>query len=100
MTVDELLAGAEEAVMPSVQIEVYKKMYERFPDDAMADKALFMVGFIYSEELGDYEEAGVYFRKLKEEYPTSDFVKPADWMLENMGKDTSDLIEVPEGPGE
>jgi len=100
MTVEELLAATEEAVMPSVQIEVYKKIYERFPDDAMADKALFMVGFIYSEELGDYEEAGVYFRRLKEEYPTSDFVKPADWMLENMGKDTSDLVEVPEGSGE
>ncbi|UCE26772.1 MAG: peptidyl-prolyl cis-trans isomerase [Candidatus Coatesbacteria bacterium] len=100
MTVDELLTEAEAAVMPSVQIEIYKKIHERFPDDEMADKALFMVGFIYSEELGDYEEAAVYFRKLKEEYPTSDFVKPADWMLENMGKDTSDLIELPEGSGE
>jgi peptidyl-prolyl cis-trans isomerase C len=95
MTVEELLAEAEAAVMPVVQIEIYKKIYERFPDDEMADKALFMTGFIYSEEVADYEEAAVYFRKLKEEYPASDFVKPADWMLENMGRDTSDLI-VPE----
>lgn len=96
MTVDELLAEAEKAVMPSVKIEIYKKIYERFPDDEMADKALFMVGFTYSEELADYDEAAKYFHKLEDEYPTSDFVKPAGWMLENMGKDTSDLI-TPEG---
>lgn len=96
MTVEEMFAAAEAAVMPVVQIEIYKKAYERFPDDEMADKALFMVGFTYSEELADYEEAAVYFRKLEEEYPASDFVKPARWMLENMGKDTSDLI-APEG---
>jgi outer membrane protein assembly factor BamD (BamD/ComL family) len=52
-----------------------------------------MAGFIYSEEIKDYDTAREYFERIINEYPDSENADSAQWMLDNMGKDT---IEIPE----
>jgi len=93
----ELMAEAENAVMPVVAIQAYEKYVERFPDDAHADKALFMAGFLYAEELKDYARAKDKFRALLASYPHSDYAPSASWMIEHMGEEDVGLPPVPPG---
>jgi hypothetical protein len=50
-----------------------------------------MIGFIYSEELKDYEKAEAAMRKVVENYPDCDLSDDAGWMLEHMGENLEDL---------
>jgi peptidyl-prolyl cis-trans isomerase C len=81
----ELMAEAENAATPLVSIQAYEKFVERFPNAEGADKALFMAGFLYSEELKDYSTAKDKFRALLSSYPGSDYAASASWMVEHMG---------------
>lgn len=83
----ELMTVAESAATPLLSIQAYDKYVERFPNDPQADKALFMSGFLYSEELRDYASAKDKFRQLLAKYPKSDYAESARWMIENMGKE-------------
>ncbi len=84
---EELMAEAEDAATPLVAIQGYEKFVERFPDRPGADKALFMAGFLYSEELNDYATAKDKFRALMASYPDSDYAPSAAWMMEHMGEE-------------
>lgn len=84
---DELMAKAEGAATPLVAIQGYEKFVERYPDKEGADKALFMAGFLYSEELKDYATAKDKFRALLATYPDSDYTSSARWMIEHMGEE-------------
>jgi peptidyl-prolyl cis-trans isomerase C len=84
---DELMAKAEGAATPIVAIQGYEKFVERFPNHEGADKALFMAGFLYSEELQDYATAKDKFRALLASYPDSDYAASARWMIEHMGEE-------------
>lgn len=84
---DELMANAEGAATPIVAIQGYEKFVERFPNHEGADKALFMAGFLYSEELQDYATAKDKFRALLASYPDSDYAASARWMIEHMGEE-------------
>jgi parvulin-like peptidyl-prolyl isomerase len=103
MTAAELMDEAETAATPLVAIQAYEKFVERFPDRENADKALFMAGFLYSEELNDYSTAKDKFRALLTSYPNSDYAASAGWMMEHMGEeDLSWPSDMPglEGRGE
>jgi peptidyl-prolyl cis-trans isomerase C len=84
---DELMEEAETAATPLVAIQGYEKFVERFPNHEGADKALFMAGFLYSEELKDYSTAKDKFRTLLSSYPDSDYAASANWMIEHMGEE-------------
>jgi peptidyl-prolyl cis-trans isomerase C len=84
---DELMEEAETAATPLVAIRGYEKFVERFPNHEGADKALFMAGFLYSEELNDYSTAKDKFRALLSSYPDSDYAASANWMIEHMGEE-------------
>jgi len=87
MSPDELMAEAEGAATPIVAIQGYEKFVERFPDRDGADKALFMAGFLYSEELNDYPIAKDKFRALLSSHPDSEYASSARWMIEHMGEE-------------
>lgn len=99
----ELMDEAEFAATPLVSIQAYEKFVERFPGHEDADKALFMAGFLYSEELKDYSTAKDKFRALVSSYPGSDYAASAAWMMEHMGEENlswpSDM-PGPEGKAE
>jgi tetratricopeptide (TPR) repeat protein len=93
MDVEELLEAAEIADL-SQAVWIFEEIYERFPDDEMADDALFTSGLIYySKEQRDYTEATYFFERLLEEYPESYFVQTTDQILEKIRKEISDVIK-------
>jgi len=85
-TPEELWEIAQIEDDPNKRIEYYLKLASLYPDHRYAPEALFMVGFIYSEELKDIVQARRVFERLVERYPDSDVVESARWMMKNMNK--------------
>lgn len=72
---------------PEWAIKFYDRILSLSPESAHRDKALFLKGFVYSEELNEQDKAKETFKKFIEEYPESELKDDAEFMLENMGKE-------------
>jgi hypothetical protein len=85
-TAEQLYRLATETGNNHAKIDYYETLVEAYPQDERTDDALFMLGFIYSEEFGDRPMAGMYFRRLLHEWPQSDLADDAEFMLKNLGR--------------
>jgi len=72
---------------PQLAIKVFEEIQKYFPASSNRDKAAFMIGFVYSEQLKDYPKAKEAFEKFIKEYPQSDLKDDAEFMLKNLGKE-------------
>jgi peptidyl-prolyl cis-trans isomerase C len=85
-TPQELFEYAQNSPNSKTRIEAFQEIVDKFPDDAYAPQALFMIGFVYAEEEGDKVMADHTFNDLLRRYPDSDVAESARWMLANMDK--------------
>ena len=67
-------------------VEALEKIIIEFPDSRDAEKSLFMIAYIYAENIPNYTEAERAFRKFIAKYPDSEMAPSAEKMLENLGK--------------
>lgn len=91
----DLFREAGEQPGPEDRIRGYRRVVELYPQDAYAPQALFMVGFVESEEKRDYDQADVAFRELIARYPNSELATSAQWMIDNMRSDKTPDFELP-----
>ena len=87
----EMFQEAQNAGDPASRIAAYRKVVDEYPDAEVSPQALFMVGFIQSEELKDHDAAERVFRELLQRYPHSELAASAQWMVDHMRTD-----EVPQ----
>ena len=73
-----------------------KRLLSEYPSSNVSPQAQFMVGFIYSEELKDYDQAEHAFKALLEHYPKSELADSARWMIEHMRTDAAPPFASPE----
>lgn len=94
-TAAKLFALAQSSNSPMKRIKYYKEIVTNHSDDPFACEAQFMIGFVYSEELHDYDQARGAFEKVLGLRDTckKDLVESATWMLENMGTAPPDFQE-------
>ena len=71
---------------PYERIQYYRDIVNNYPDHQHAPQALFMIGFVYAEELRDTQRAKKTFGELLREYPDSEVAGSAQWMLDNIDK--------------
>lgn len=83
-TAREAFNEAQSAGAPAARIDAYRKVVEEYPDSDVSPQAAFMVGFIQSEELKDYDAATKSFHNLLSRYPKSELAASARWMLDHM----------------
>jgi TolA-binding protein len=67
-------------------IETYQELLKAYPDSPLAYKAQFLIGFVYSENLKDQENAKINYQKVIHDYPDCDLADDARYMLEIMDK--------------
>ncbi len=60
---------------------IYDGILKKYPDHPKSDRALFLMGYIENEFLGNKEKAKVYFNDLMVRYPKSDLIKDAKFLL-------------------
>ena len=96
---DEIMRLATESTEPHDKIDLYEALLRRYPTYARADEARFMIGFMYSEELHDIEQARVHYEKVLSDYPQSSIRESAQYMLQHMGEGAQmpNFEEPPEG---
>ena len=87
----EMFQDAQNAGDAPARIAAYRRLVDEYPDADVTPQALFMVGFIYSEEQKDYDQAERVFRELLQRYPKSELAASAQWMVDHMRTD-----EVPD----
>jgi peptidyl-prolyl cis-trans isomerase C len=81
-TPEQLFQLAQDAKDPLERIAYYRQVVERHPDADQADRAMFMVGFVYSEEMQDTAHAQEAYGEFLRRYPDSDLAKDARYMLD------------------
>ncbi len=82
----ELFNYAQNSTDPRQRIAAFQQIIDKFPQDQYAPQAMFMIGFVYAEELKDYLTADRTFNQLITKYPESEMAQTARWMLDNLEK--------------
>lgn len=90
-TPEDFFKEAQAAVTPLQRIDLYKTLVQRYPKEKVSVQALFMIGFTYAEEMGEYDLAKAAFQEFLRVHPDSDLAGSAKWMLDNMGQPGPDL---------
>ncbi len=68
--------------------DYYQTLVDLYPEHERADDALFMIGFLSIEEVGETVPAARALRRLQSEYPESEFVEQLEWLLQNTSVST------------
>src|SRR4029077_6207484 len=87
----DMFQEAQAAGDPDARIAAYRKVVDEYPQADVTPQALFMVGFVNSEEKKDYDAAEKVFKELLQRYPKSELAASAQWMVDHMRTD-----EVPD----
>ena len=80
----DLFKEAQEAGAPTDRIGKYRDLLKAHPQSDVSAQSQFMIGFIFSEELRNYDEAEKEFRLLLKNYPQSELAASAQWMVDHM----------------
>ena len=64
-----------------------------YPDYEKASECLFMKGFIYDNNLQDYEMAKKIYLEFLEKYPDDEFADDAQASIDNLGKSLEEIIQ-------
>ncbi len=74
-------------------LELFRTVYQRFPNHKKAGDAKFYEAFTYDSNLKDYKKAEVAYKAFIAEYPEHEFVDQANVMLQNLGKSDEELLK-------
>ncbi|MFH1277345.1 MAG: peptidylprolyl isomerase [Candidatus Eisenbacteria bacterium] len=86
---EKLFKLAQSSSDPLTRIKYYREIVVNYGDDSHVCEARFMIGFVYAEELHDFDLARATFQEVIDHGAEcgDDLVKNATWMLENMGSE-------------
>ena len=85
-TPEELWNLAQNSTDSYQRLRYYEQIVQKYPDNKYAPEALFMIGFVYAEELKSAPDADRAFNRVVNEYPNAEVAKTAEWMLQNIDK--------------
>lgn len=75
-------------------IKTYKKIMDEYPIGEHRSKAIFMLGFLYANEIKDYEKAEEYYNMVLRDYPDDELNPSARFELDNLGKDIAEFDSI------
>jgi peptidyl-prolyl cis-trans isomerase C len=95
---EDLMRMATEASSPLDKVEYYRALLRKYPHHEHADEAQFMIAFVHSEELHDFDAARKEYQKVIDDYPNSEVRESAIYMLQNMGHGGPPQFQEPPSP--
>lgn len=90
------LAGAIKAYPKA--LELYEWIIEHYPNSDKAAQSLFLMAFMYENELQQLDSARTYYEKFLQQYPNHEFADDATVMLKNLGKTPEEILQQMEQP--
>ena len=74
-------------------VERFKSVFDKYPNDKLAPKALFMSGFIQANDLKQYAQATNTFNLFLQKYPDNELANSVKEELSNMGLTPEEIIQ-------
>jgi TolA-binding protein len=74
-------------------IQLFIKLHDEYPSSEYAPSGLFMAGFIYANDLKNFDEATKYYHQFLKEYPNDDLAASAQAELDNMGLTPEEILQ-------
>ena len=68
-------------------------MIKDYPDSEFVGRARFMIGFIYANNLKNYELAKQYYNEFIELHPENELTESVKWELEHLGQDVNNQLD-------
>jgi outer membrane protein assembly factor BamD (BamD/ComL family) len=78
---------------PAKTIQLFDQLMTSYPDYEKVPTALFLKGFVYEDQLQDYDQAKLAYELFLQKYPDSEYADDAEMSLKNLGKTPEQLIE-------
>lgn len=72
-------------------ISMLNELRQDYPEHPVAERALFLIGYTYSEQLADHDQAREVYQEFLDTYPQSELSASVRFELNNMGKPVSEL---------
>ena len=69
-------------------IKIYEEILKLYPQSPNSYKAQFSIGFVYSENLRNYNKAKDAYERVMEKHPSCDLADDAKFMLQSMENDS------------
>lgn len=69
-------------------VKIYEEILKLYPESPNSYKAQFSMGFVYSENLKNYNKAKEAYQRMMEKYPHCDLADDAQFMLQSMENDS------------
>jgi outer membrane protein assembly factor BamD (BamD/ComL family) len=77
-------------------VEYFEKVINDFDGPAFRARSIFMLGYLYANELKDQpgalEKARTYYNRFLKEFPEHELAKSVEMELKNLGKDPNEII--------
>lgn len=86
----DIARGAGE---PGLAIKLWGKVHRLYPDFKLAKEALFLQAFTFETQIGDINNARIYYENFINRYPNHELADVARMALENLNKDPEELIQ-------
>ena len=77
---------------PQKALDIANILIEKYPDFEMTPMAMFIIGFVYENMIGDLQNAEMTYRQFIERYPNNPMVEDVKSTLENLGLTPEELI--------
>lgn len=78
---------------PRRAIVLYDDILTKYPNYKNIPTIMFLKGFVYDDQLKDYDNARIYYQIFLDKYPESDFADDAIISLNNLGKSPEEMIK-------
>ena len=79
---------------PGKTISLYNRIIKDYPHYKNVPACYFLKGFVYDDQLKEYDKAEKYYRLYLEKYPDGEFADDAEAALKYLGKSPEELIKL------
>ena len=90
---NKLVKSLSEKESLNKAIVLFKKLHDEYPKSDYAPSGLFMAGFIYANDLQNFDEAAVLYKQFLMEYPNNELAASAQAELDNLGLSPEEILE-------
>jgi len=74
--------------------DLYKKLLKEYPESQHYASSLFMLGFLYANDIRDMEKAREYYSEFLRKYPEHELADDVEFELKNLGKSVTDIDKL------
>lgn len=78
-------------------ISTLQKIRKQYPENPVAERALFLIGYTYSEHLSRHDKAKEVYATFIQDYPESDLLPSVRFEMKHMGQSITDLDFLKKG---